>query len=261
MSYIVKDKTALITGGSTGIGFELARLLAADGSGLVLLARNQGKLQKAAEALSAEFKVPVRTIAADLAQAEAAQEITAQLADWNLSIDILINNAGFGDFGPFAESDPGKNQDMLMTNINSLTLLTQNLLPLIIANQGKIVNVASVAAFQAVPLMGVYAATKAYVLSFSESLASELAPKGVTVTALCPGVTETPFLERAGMMDTKRVRGGRMVSASYVAQVGYQAMLKGQAVVVPGTKEKFLAALVNIVPRSLVRQAILKMQI
>jgi short-subunit dehydrogenase len=261
MPYIVKDKTALITGGSTGIGFELARLLAADGSGLVLLARNQEKLQKAADALSAEFKVPVKTIAADLAQVKAAQEVTAQLVEWNLSIDILINNAGIGDFAPFAESDPGKIQDMLITNINSLTLLTQNLLPLIIANRGKVMNVASVAAFQPVPLMAVYAATKAYVLSFSEALSSELAQKGVTVTALCPGVTETPFLERAGMMETKRVQGGRMVSAAYVAQVGYQAMLKGQAVVVPGTKEKFLATLVNIVPRSLVRQAILKMQI
>lgn len=242
------DKTALVTGASSGIGYELSKLLAKDGYRLVLVARNQERLDRAAEELKEEYGVPVTVFAQDLAMATAPQQIWQFIKEQNLSLDILINNAGFGSYGVFAESSFTNNLDMIMTNIVALTQLTHLFLPIITGNQGKIMNVASIAAMQPLPDMAIYAATKAYVLSFSEAIAEELRETGVTVTALCPGVIQTGFQKTSNMENSKIVQKPGLTAAQ-AALIGYQGMLQGKPVVVPGLKEKVMTALVNLVPR------------
>lgn len=187
-------KTALITGASSGIGLEFANLLAKDGYHVVLTARNEKRLSEIANELKAKHGVDVTVLAKDLSLTDAAEELTAEILAKGIEVDILINNAGFAAYGPFDETSWKDEKDMIQVNITALTTLTKQLLPgMIKRNRGKILNVASTAAFQPGPLMAVYYATKAYVLSFSEAIDYELSHTNVSVTALCPGATATNF--------------------------------------------------------------------
>ena len=178
----------------------------------------------------------------------------------NIDVDVLINNAGFGNLGKFSESDLKKELEMINVNISALTALTRLFLPEMIAkNHGKILNVASTAAFQPGPMMSVYYATKAYVLSFSEALSEELKGTGVTVTALCPGPTASNFQKTAGIQETKLIKGKRIATSKEVAEFGYDAMMKGKRIAVQGTMNKLMAYGVKFLHRRLVTRTVKKM--
>lgn len=243
-------QTALITGASSGIGYELAKIFAREGYNLVLVARGETALQKLADELKQKYSTTVTVIAKDLSQADAPQAVADQLAGAGLTVEVLVNNAGFADYGLFAESDLSKQLEMIQLNIVTLTHLTRLLLPAMLQRKsGKILNLASTAAFQPGPLMSVYYATKAYVLSFSEALANEVKAGGVTVTALCPGATESGFQQRAAMEDSKLVKGRKMPTSAHVAEAGYKALMQGKTVFVPGLSNKALTWAVKLLPR------------
>ena len=248
--------TALVTGASGGIGEELARLFAADGHSLVLVARSRDKLEALAAELEAKHHVRARVVASDLARPEAPGEIFAELQGDGVHIEVLINNAGFGSYGPFVETDLRAELDMIEVNISALTHLTKLFLPGMVARRrGYVMQVASTAAFQPGPLMAVYYASKAYVLHFSEALANELEGTGVVVSALCPGPTETGFVEAAGMQQSKLFERGAM-TAREVAEIGYRGMLAGKTIVIPGLRNNLLARAVGFLPRGLVTRVV-----
>ena len=245
-------QTALITGASGGIGLDIAKLLAADGHNLILVARSAEILGGIASELKAKHKIDAIAVPIDLADPAAPEELFQLLQERGIGVDILVNNAGFGTHGLFAESDPAAELQMLQVNIVALAHLTRLFLPYMIANRsGRIMNVASTAAFQPGPFMAGYYASKAFVLSFSEAIASELQGSGVTVTALCPGPTDTGFQKRAGVEATPLFKSNTMTSEA-VARMGYRAMLKGKRVIVTGKKNKLLAFAARLAPRSLV---------
>jgi hypothetical protein len=241
-------QTALVTGASVGIGLELARLLAADGRRIVLVSRDEAKLNAAAVELSALGAAETCVIAADLSRPESCEKIAA-----GLEIDILINNAGFGVHGEFAKSDLQRQLDLIQVNITALTHLTHLLLPGMIARgRGRVMNIASVAGFVPGPLLATYYASKAYVVSFSLALAEECRNTGVTVTAVCPGPTKTEFFARAGMGKARLAGGSTMMTAAAVAKIGYRDMLKGKPLSVTGWGNKLLVAATRVLPRMLV---------
>src|ERR1700675_4553377 len=219
--------TALITGGSGGIGFEIAKVLARDGFDIVLVARKRDTLEAAAGQLQGKFEGRVQVFAADLRLPDAPQAIFDFLHNENIPIEVLVNNAGFGLGGEFADTKLERELEMIQVNIAALTHLTKLFLPPMIKRKsGRVLNVASTAAFQPGPLMAVYYATKAYVLSFSEALAEELRNSGVTVTALCPGPTITEFQEKAGLEMTRLFRSPLVMDAPTVARAGYEGMMR-----------------------------------
>jgi len=243
--------TALVTGASGGIGAEIARVLAPDHD-LVLVARSAAKLDALATELGG-----ARVIAADLSDPGAVGKIAAELPD----VDVLVNNAGVGDFGAFAAEDPERILGMIQLNITSLTALTRQYLPAMLERgQGRVMNVASTASFQPGPLMAVYYATKSYVLSFSEALHEETRGTGVTVTALCPGPTASGFQAAADMQLSPLVANRKLPSAAEVAAFGVKAMQRGDAVAVPGAMNKIMAASVRLTPRPVIRRLVRKMQ-
>src|ERR1700687_5397122 len=222
--------TVLITGASGGIGYELAKLFARDHHDLVLVARSADKLGQVAAELQVHG-VTVKTIVLDLALPVAPKFLYDQLQRENVAIDILINNAGFGAFGEFAQMPEEEILGQIQLNITALTLLTRLFLPSMVQRRaGKIMNVASPADFQPGPLMAVYYATKAYVLSFSEAIADELRNSGVTVTALCPGPTETGFAAVAKMGGSRLFKMTRPARSDAVARAGYEAMKRGKRI-------------------------------
>ncbi|HKD82792.1 MAG TPA: SDR family oxidoreductase [Candidatus Angelobacter sp.] len=246
-----KPETALITGASSGIGVDLARLMAPRFD-LAITARNQTDLEKIARELQAQHGNHVHVIPADLAKPEAPMQIFAEIERRGLSVDALINNAGFGLYGRFAENDLQQELEMIQVNITALTSLTKLALPgMLVRKHGRIMNVASTAGFQPGPLMAVYYATKAYVIMFSEAIANELAGSGVTVTCLCPGATATRFAGRANMEHSRLFRLGAM-KPQRVAQAGYDGMMAGKTMVVPGFINKTIAMSVRLSPRKLV---------
>ncbi len=252
----VTKLTALVTGASGGIGEELARLFAADGHSLVLVARSRDKLERLAAELKDKHHVAARVIASDLSTPESPREIFEELEGAGVSIDALVNNAGFGSYGLFAETDLKQELDMLQVNVVALTHLTKLFLPAMLARgRGYVMNVASTAAFQPGPLMAVYYASKAYVLSFSEALSNECEGKGVRVSALCPGPTETGFVAAAGMGDSKLFDRATM-DARTVAEAGYRGLLAGKPVVIPGLRNNFLARSIGFFPRGLVTKVV-----
>ncbi len=256
-----EPKNALVTGASGGIGEELARLYAADDYHLVLVARSRDKLDKLADELSAAHNIHARVIACDLSHADAPQQIFDELQSAKIHVDALVNNAGFGTYGAFDETSLTASLEMLQLNIVSLTHLTKLFLPdMLRARHGQILNVASTAAFQPGPLMAVYYASKAYVLSFSEALANELHDAGIVVSTLCPGPTQTGFQQRAAMGDSKLVSSDGMMDARTVAVAGYRGMLEGRTVVIPGFKNRLLATSVRFAPRSLITKVVRRMQ-
>jgi short-subunit dehydrogenase len=251
--------TALVTGASGGIGEEIARRLAADGHDLVLVARSEPKLRELATELSAKHKIEARVITCDLAKPDAAAEVVGKLDKMSLGspIDILINNAGYASYGAFAETELSSELSMIQVNIVTLTHLTKLLLPGMIARKrGRVLNVASTAAFQPGPLMAVYYATKAYVLSLSEALANEVLGSGVTVTALCPGPTKTGFQARAKMEESKLLRGKDIMSSAEVAKAGVDGMMRGKTVVVPGAQNRLMTQAVRFLPRNVVTRMV-----
>jgi uncharacterized protein len=244
-------ETALITGASSGIGLDLAQLMAPQFD-LIITARNQPGLEKIAQELQAAHGNHVHVVPADLTVPEAPQQIFSEMERRGLCVDILINNAGFGSYGLFAESDPKTSLDMVEVNIAALTALTRLALPDMIARKrGRIMNVASTAGFQPGPLMAVYYATKAYVIMFSEAIANELKGSGVSVTCFCPGATATNFAERAKMEESRLFKLGAMKSKD-VALAGFKGMMAGKGLVIPGVLNKTIAMSVRFSPRKLV---------
>lgn len=242
--------TALITGASSGIGAELAQVFARHGYDLVLIARSGAKLNQLAEILATEFQAAVKILLHDLSHPNAPEVITAQLQQTGIEVNILVNNAGFGSYGLFAQTDAGLEWQMMQVNMVALTQLTKLLLPgMIERGSGKILNVASTAAFQPGPWMAVYYATKAYVLSFSEALATELQGTGVTLTVLCPGPTASGFQAKAQMEQSKILQDRELMSAAAVAEFGYRALFAGQVIAIPGWENKLLAWGVRWLPR------------
>jgi short-subunit dehydrogenase len=246
-------QTALITGASGGIGYELAKLFAQDRYNLVLAARSSDKLTQVAAELQNQFGVVVKTVALDLAAATAAKFLFNQLQHEGVAVDVLVNNAGFGVFGEFATVAEDEILGQIHLNIAALTHLTRLFLPAMLArHKGKIMNVASTAAFQPGPLMAVYFATKAYVLSFSEALANEVAGSGVVVSCFCPGATDTNFQKRANMENSRLFKKIGAMSAERVARDGYRGLMAGRTLVISGAQNWLVAESVRFAPRKLV---------
>jgi uncharacterized protein len=242
---------ALVTGASNGIGLELARVLAREGWDLVVTARNQETLAQLASDLSSAHHVSVHVAPADLASSDGARLLMQDIASAGLTVDALVNNAGFGLFGPFATTALDRELQMIDLNITALVTLTKLCLPAMLERRrGRVLNVASTAAFLPGPNMSVYYATKAFVLSFSEAIGDELRGTGVTVTTLCPGPTETAFQGVARMQKSRLVKGA-MMSAADVAVAGYRGMIAGQAVVIPGATNRMVPLVVRMLPRRL----------
>lgn len=251
-------ETAIITGASGGIGYELAKLFAADGISLLLIARSAGKLQQLQHELQQKHpQIKIHVLSTDLSVPDAALDVYNFARTQGLKVSYLVNNAGFGLYGKFYETDWKTEAEMIQLNITTVAQLTKLFLPdMIYARKGKIMNVASVAAFVPGPFMSVYYATKAFVLSFSEAIAAELRDKNVTVTALCPGPTETGFESAANLEESKLFKGKKLPDAEEVARYGYKAMQQGKTVAVHGWDNKLLMFSVRFAPRVLVRQAV-----
>jgi len=240
---------ALITGASQGIGYEFAKLFAADGHDLVLVARDQARLAEVASELAAKHNVKTKVLRADLARATAPREIFEEMEREKIPISMLVNNAGFGVQGQFAQLELQGELDLMQVNMTSLVELTRRFVtPMLERREGRILNVASIAAYQPGPSMALYYASKSFVLSFSCALACELEGSGVTVTTLCPGVTRSEFHARANL---KRSKGFAMMQADDVARIGYRAMLRGKPVVISGWMNKLVAAVAKASPITL----------
>jgi uncharacterized protein len=257
----VTTGTALITGASSGIGLELAKLFARDHHNLILVARKSDRLRRATAQLKDISGSTPRIIACDLADLQSPSAIFNQLA--GEPVDYLINNAGFGLGGPFSQTDRKTELDMIHVNVSALVDLTKQFLPGMLARKsGRIMNVASTAAFQPGPLMAIYFASKAFVLSFSEAIAEELSDSGVTVTALCPGLTASDFQRRAGIENVKLVKNksAGVMSAEKVARIGYRGMMVGKIIVIPGLLNKLGVQSLRLGPRAIIRKAARKLQ-
>lgn len=243
---------AVITGASGGIGLDLARGLAARGHNLFLVARSAARLRAVADELAAAHGVTTAVHVADLADPAAPAALCAALDAAGIAPEVLVNNAGVGAYGPFLDAPLAETMAMIQLNVAALTELTGRLVPgMVRRGHGRVLQVASTAAFQPGPLLAVYYATKAYVLSFSEALGNELAGTGVTVTTLCPGPTRTDFQARAKLSGARLLRGPLMMDAAAVAEAGLEGMWAGRAVVIPGLVNKLTAATPRFVPRGL----------
>jgi uncharacterized protein len=245
--------TALITGASSGIGYELAKLFANDKVDLLLVARNRARVQQVADELTQHSGVSARALALDLSLPDAPQEVFHECQRAGIAIDTLVNNAGFGKFGKFEELSWEESLGQIQLNITALTHLTKLFLsPMLERRAGRIMNVASTAGFQPGPLMAVYYATKAYVISFSEALANELDGMGVSVSCLCPGATDTNFQRRANLEDSRLFKQMRPMQVKQVARDGYDGMMKGKTLVISGLRNWAVAQSVRFAPRKTV---------
>jgi hypothetical protein len=255
-------KYTLITGASSGIGRELALIAAREKRNLLLVARSKAALESVQTKILKQFgkKLDVKILATDLSKPSAAEKITAFCKEQNILVDELINNAGFGDYGNFANSDLPRQLNMVDLNIRSLTELTHRLLPdMIKKNSGKIMNIGSVASFLPGPLMSTYFASKAYVLSFSEALAEELSGTGVTVTCLCPGSTKTNFGKSAHVSATHSTANPK-TTAREVAEFGWHHMQQGTRVAIHGRTNRITIQLTKFIPRTLLAKLVKKVQ-
>jgi len=252
---MASSDTVLLTGASSGIGRALAHCFARNGHRCVLLARSADALHALADTLRSRYDVKASALPTDLSAPDAAETVQARLQERDLAVDVLVNNAGFGVRGPFAEEDAQAQMDMVRVNVTALTHLTRLLLPAMLdRGRGGVLNIASTAAFQPGPHMSVYYATKAYVLSFSEGLAEEVVGRNVTVTCLAPGPTRTSFVDKADMNDTALFRFSTPMTAEAVARAGHDGFRAGRAVVVPGWPNKIGAFLIRFTPRRLARK-------
>lgn len=250
----MSKETVLITGPSSGIGQELARLFAADGSDLILVARSEGKLKELASELKGKYGTDCRVLPKDLTDPASPQAIHDELTQDGVQVDVVVNNAGFGSAGKMIDLEPQRQLDMLQVNVVALTHLTRLFAPGMAGRRrGGILNVGSTAAFQPGPNLAVYYATKAYVLSFSEAVAEELGNQGVSVTCLCPGPTITGFGEDSGMSSSLVFRMNAM-ELGPVAQAGYDGFRSRKAIVVPGLTNRLGTWSLRLTPRFLVRK-------
>jgi uncharacterized protein len=255
------SKTALITGASSGLGVEFLKLYAQDGYDLILVARSKGRLEELAAEMKKAHKIETHVVTSDLSQPGAAGTLFDELTKRKLTVDALVNNAGYGDYGFFSETSLEKELGMMQLNMVSLVHLTKLCLKgMKKRGTGEILNVASTAAFQPGPLMAVYYATKAFVLSFSEALGNELGGSGIRVSVLCPGPTDTGFVKAAAMEDSKLFKQGGVMDAATVARAGYRGVKSGCAVVIPGLRNKMLAQSVRFFPRSLITSIVRRVQ-
>jgi short-subunit dehydrogenase len=249
-------QTVLITGASSGIGRSLAELFARDGYDVVLVARRAAELQEQARDLADRHRVVARAIPADLAKAEGAPFLYTQLQRIGIDVDVLVNNAGVGMQGAFAELPLDRQLQMIHLNATALTTLTRLLIPGMLARRrGGILNVGSTAGFQPGPFMAVYYATKAYVVSFTEAIAEELDGSGLRVTCLAPGPTATGFAAEAGATQSRLFSGDTM-TADDVAAIGYEAWKEGRPLVIAGSRNRFSALVVRLAPRAMVRKIV-----
>lgn len=253
-------KIALITGASSGIGLELARKFAQEKYDLALVARNRARLMEIGAEFQKAYAVEVRIAPKDLSHSKAPRELFDELTEAGVKIHTLVNNAGFGGYGEFATSDLQHELEMLQLNIVSLTELTKLFLPQIISAKGAVMNVASTAAFQPGPLMSVYYASKAYVLSFTEAIAEELAPRGVKVSVLCPGPVPSGFQDRANLHGSPMLQSPAVLSAAEVAQIAYDGLQKGKRVVIAGKLNKVGVQMLRLSPRNVVTRMVKKIQ-
>lgn len=252
---------ALITGASSGIGREFAKLFAADGHDLVLVARSRESLHVLAAALQTKHGIQAYVMVKDLACVESCGEIYDECHRLNIPVTHLVNNAGFGGWGNYWETDLESETRMMNLNMISLACLTKLFLKgMVERRHGRILNVASTAAFQPGPLMAVYYATKAFVLSFSEAISNELEGTGVTVTALCPGPTDTNFKAAAGMERSMLFSNHLKMDAADVAKTGYRDLMRGQVISIPGFKNRLVTQIVRFSPRSAVRSFVRRIQ-
>lgn len=247
----------LITGGSEGIGFEIAKLFAKDKHNLILVARNSDKLNKAKNMLF-DYGIDIKVLALDLSDIEGCQQLIDYVEDNKLDIEVLVNNAGVGSFGEFKDLLWKSEENLININIKALTMLTNYFLPKMIKRKnGGILNVASTAAFSAGPKMASYYASKAYVLNLTEAIAEEVKDSGVTVSCLCPGPVKTSFQGKAGIQKSSGAKKFLMEPA-VVALEAYKNFNKGKVIIIPGAKNKFLVIINKFAPRSIVRKIILK---
>jgi short-subunit dehydrogenase len=252
---------ALVTGGTNGIGFELAKLLAKDGYNLIIVARGQEGLDKAANDLKITYNVEVIPISKDLFYPGNAFELVDEVRAKGITVDILVNDAGQGLYGEFKDTDIQRELDIVQLNISSLLVLTKSFLQDMLARgSGKILNLASIAGKLPGPRQSVYHGTKAFVHSFTEALRSELKDTGVTITSLLPGATDTDFFNKAGMQDSKIVQAGNLADPAEVAKDGYDALMSGDDMVVSGFKNKMQVGMSNIMPDSTVADMMNKQQ-
>lgn len=256
------NRTAIVTGAASGLGFEFSNLLAKDSCDLILIDINESKLKEAKQKIEEIHPIRVSILICDLCKPKIAEYIYEQVKD--KKIDVLINNAGYGLYGFFSETNWEIEESMINLHVLTLTHLTKLIIKDMVRNgSGKILNVSSMAAFQPGPLMSVYYATKAYILSFSEALANEVKGTGVTVTVLCPGQTKTNFENIAAKNSNSKVGSiNRFTSDPVkVALYGYHAMQAGRSAAVPGIVNKFIVLLVRIIPRLITVRLIRKIQI
>lgn len=249
-------KTALITGASSGIGEAFAHALAREGATLILVARSQERLEKLAHKIRAEHRRRVEVIAADLSKKSPGAALAAEVAARGLKVELLINNAGFGTVGPFHKQDPAREQQEIALNAAAVVDLSHAFLPdMLDAGHGAIINVASLAAFQPVPYMSVYGATKAFVLSFSQALWAEYQKQGLRVLAVCPGPVETGFFAATGNSGLRKTVPDSLVwTADAVVKLSLSALRRNRTVVVPGYQAKAVAWMSRLMPRRLLAQ-------
>lgn len=247
------DRTCLITGASSGIGADLARVLAGKGHGVTLVARREAPLRSLADELSASGKIRAEVLTADLADMSARDSLLTEVADRGLTVDVLVNNAGFSTIGPVHKSDPGREVTMLRTDVEAVAHLCSLFSPgMVERGRGAILNVASTAAFQPLPGQAGYAGAKAFVLSYTRALGQELKGKGVSVTVLCPGPVETGFAEAAGLSEEEAADSlpkFMWVPSADVAAQAVEAVEKGRPVIIPGTPNRIAAGFAPFLPR------------
>jgi uncharacterized protein len=242
-------KCALITGASSGFGYEFCKLFAESGYNLVLVARSEDRLSELSQQLCNEHKIEVWYIAADLFNPHAAKEIYEQVQAWGITIDVLVNDAGQGEYGKFIEYEIERDVDMIQLNVTSLVSLTKFFLnDMVKRNEGRILQVASLLSKYPTPLMAVYAGTKAFVLSFTEALINELKDTNVTMTALLPGAADTDFFHKAGAEQTVTYRETELSKPEDVAKDGFDALMKGESKIISGAKNKMQAAMSALMP-------------
>jgi hypothetical protein len=245
----MSEETALVTGASSGIGYELTNCFAADGTDVVLVARREQRLEEIAADLEAQYDITATVIAMDLATPEGPRDLFADLESRDVAIETLVNNAGFGSYGRFDETDLDTELSMIDLNVKAVTSLTKLFVgPMVERGRGTVLNVASMAGIAPTPTQAVYSSTKAYILSFSEAIAHELAPEGITVTAVCPGPVDTAFFDQ-GDLDEAGIDDDSFNEPESVARAAYDGMQNGKRVVIPSTKMKALAQLKRALPR------------
>ncbi len=256
-----KQQYALITGATSGIGYELAKLFAANGYDLVIVARREDELEKTAGELQMNYNVNVVSVAKDLFERQASFELYEYIKGKGIKVGILVNDAGQGQYGEFIHTDINREMDIIQLNITSLVVLTKLYLQdMVAAGKGRILNVASIAGKLPGPLQAVYHGTKAFVHSFTEAIRSEVKDSGVVITSLLPGATDTDFFAKADMLGSKTVQEGELADPAQVAKDGYEALMEGEDMVVSGFKNKMQVAMSNITPDEMVADKVHKQQ-